>query len=102
MLPPKGKKYKKFRTPVPGEEVGFWTKLMYLHYLYNLIIVIIGVGLIIWGGWMIINGINGEIDWIIKLFGNESTLLNATPGTFLIVVGLLILLFVRSKVDYRK
>lgn len=98
----KHKKLKKFTSPVPGSEVGFWTQIMVFHYVYNVFIVLVGLGLILWGGWMVSAGIEGEIDWIINIFGNESSLYNATPGVFLVVIGFLIIVFARSKVDYKK
>lgn len=97
----RGKKLKKFSTPVKGDNNKFWTKAMFLHYIYNILIVLVGVGFMIWGGRMIINGIAGKIDWIIEIFGNKSKILNATPGVFFILVGFLIIIFARSDTEYK-
>jgi len=75
---------------------------MYLHFLYNIFIILAGGGFIFWGSWMIVKGVKGEIDWIINLFGNKSSLYNATPGVLLIIVALILILFARSKVEYKK
>ena len=96
------KKLKSFKPPVPGDNAEFWTKAMIFYYIYNGFIVMVGLAIIILGGWMIVNGVDGNIDWILKLFGNKSELLNATPGVFLVVIGFLIIIFARSKTEYKK
>lgn len=96
----KSKRLQKFKTPVSGDNSKFWTRLMLLHYSYNIIILLIGGGLILKGYMLVEKGINGKIEWILKVFGNESSLKNASPGVFLIAVGLFIILFARDKAEY--
>ena len=98
----KSKRLQKFKPPVSGDNSKFWTTVMILHYCYNTLIILAGTAIIIWGYRMVTKGITGEIDWILKAFGNESTLKNASPGVVLIVVGLLIILFARDNVEYKK
>jgi hypothetical protein len=95
-------KNKAFETPVSGENEKFWLRQQMLHYSYNLIIVLLGSSFIFFGIRLVGKGVEGEIDWIIKLFGNESSVKNATPGIFLIIVGLLVIIFARDKTRFKK
>jgi len=90
------KRLKHFRPPVPGNNDKFWIKAMIYHYCYNTLVFLIGAGFIIWGGWMVINGVKGNVNWILELLGNKSKLVNATPGLFLMVVGFLIIILGKS------
>jgi hypothetical protein len=95
------KRLRNFHPPVSGDNSKFWLRLMIFHYCYDAFIILVGSGFIILGYRFVEKGIKGEIDWIVKAFGNESILKNATPGVFLIVVGLLIILLARDNVEYK-
>jgi hypothetical protein len=95
----RSKKLQKFKPPVSGDNARFWTVLMFVHYIYNIFVIVVGSGLIIVGYKLIDKGVNGEIEWILKVFGTESSLKNASPGVFLIAVGLFIIILARDTVE---
>lgn len=95
------KRLKKFKTPVPGSNSKFWTSTRNFHYIYNGGVVLFGLFIIIKGLILIRQGISGNIEWIVKAFGNESTLKNASPGVFLAVLGLLFILIAKDNVEFK-
>jgi len=50
---------------------------------------------------MIGDGISGDIEWIVKIFGNESSLKQASPGVFLSVLGLLFIVVAKDNVAFK-
>jgi hypothetical protein len=102
MFSPSSKKLKGLKSPVSGENSKYWSKLTWVYYGYNSFIVIVGSCFIVFGYNQIDNGVSGRIEWIVKLFGNESSLKHATPGVFLMLIGFFIILFARDKVGYHK
>ena len=98
----KSKRLQKFKPPVSGDNSKFWKLLLIIHYSYNTIVLIVGSLFILRGYKLVEKGVNGEIEWILKAFGNESTLKNASPGVFLILIGFFIILFARDNVEYKK
>lgn len=91
----------KFKTPVPGSDSKFWTSTRNFHYIYNGVVILIGFFIIIKGVKMIGAGVSGEIEWIIKLLGNESSLKQASPGVFLAVLGLMFILVAKDNVEFK-
>ncbi len=98
----KSRRLQKFKPPVSGDNSKFWKLLLIIHYSYNIIVLIVGSIFIFKGYELVERGINGEIEWILKVFGSESTLRNASPGIFLVIVGFFIILFARDNVEYKK
>ena len=96
------KRLKKFNPPVPGSNSKFWTSTRNIHYLYNGIVIFIGLFIIIKGIKMIGKGITGDIEWIVKAFGNESNLKNASPGVLLTVLGLLFIVVAKDNVEFKR
>jgi len=95
------KRLQKFKPPVPGSNSKFWTSTRNFHYIYNGVIVIIGFFIIVKGFKMIGDGISGNIEWIVKIFGNESSLKQASPGVFLSVLGLLFIVVAKDNVAFK-
>jgi hypothetical protein len=67
------------------------------QFLYSLAGLVLGLAAIIGGIYLFIQGVNGSTDWTLKLLGNESNLVQATPGVILFIVGLFIVFVTRYK-----
>jgi hypothetical protein len=91
----------KFKPPVPGSDSRFWAKTRNFHYIYNFFIAILSLFIVLKGVNIIIQGIEGNIEWILNLFGNESSIKHATPGVFIVLVGLLFFYIGRDKVEFK-
>lgn len=92
----------KFQTPVPGFNSKFWRTTRNFHYIYNGFVILIGLFIILKGMKMIGAGISGEIEWILKVFGNESSLKNASPGVLLAVLGLMFIVVAKDNVEFKR
>ena len=59
-----------------------------------------GIGMIIVGCWLTYAGYTGDYQLILKGASLEASLVNATPGVLLIVLGVIVILY-RAKIDIK-
>ncbi len=68
---------------------------------YQLIYSVIGLflGSVCIGGgiYLFVQGITGEMNWSLKVLGNESVIANAAPGAVLFIVGLFFVIATKFK-----
>ena len=71
------------------------------EYKYGKFGLLIGVVAMIGGIFPGIYGVVGSTSWSAKFAGFESSLVDASPGVILFVIGLFIMLFTRPKVNFK-
>ena len=71
------------------------------EYKYGKFGLLIGVVAMIGGIFLGIYGVVGSTSWSAKFAGFESSLVDASPGVILFVIGLFIMLFTRPKVNFK-
>jgi hypothetical protein len=69
------------------------------RFIYSMTGLVIGLACLIGGIVLFLNGVAGSATWTSKIMGSDSTLSNAAPGVILFVVGLLIVLITRYKMN---
>ena len=69
---------------------------------YSTIGLFLGLICIIGGVYLFIQGASGEMNWSLKLLGNESSIINAAPGAILFIVGLFLVLITKFKFKHIK
>ncbi|EJT1896430.1 hypothetical protein NV115_003518 [Vibrio alginolyticus] len=67
------------------------------QFIYSVVGLLLGLVCIIGGLYLFIQGIKGEINWSLKVLGNESDIANAAPGAVLFIVGLFLVIVTRFK-----
>ncbi|MCR9625304.1 hypothetical protein NB476_23595 [Vibrio sp. RM-44-3] len=65
--------------------------------IYSVIGLFLGLVCICGGIYLFIQGITGEMNWSLKVFGNESVIANAAPGAVLFIVGLFLVIVTKFK-----
>jgi hypothetical protein len=87
--------------PVVPSERDFWRSLARLQFLYAVGGLFLGLLCIVIGMVLFLHGISGATGWLGRVFGVESRLSDAAPGTVLFVVGLAIVWVTRFQVRLR-
>jgi hypothetical protein len=65
--------------------------------IYSIIGLVIGLVCILGGIYLFIQGVTGEMNWSLKVLGNESVIANAAPGAVLFIVGLFLVIVTKFK-----
>ncbi len=65
--------------------------------IYSIIGLVLGLVSILGGIYLFIQGVNGEMNWSLKVLGNESVIANAAPGAVLFIVGLFLVIVTKFK-----
>ncbi len=65
-----------------------------------LLAMLTGIGMVIAGIWLTYEGYTGEYQLFIKANSLEASLVNATPGVLLIVLGVLVIIW-RAKINIK-
>ncbi|WP_197120962.1 hypothetical protein [Pseudoalteromonas sp. NZS100] len=65
--------------------------------IYSIIGLAVGLVCVLGGIYLFIKGVMGEMDWSLKVFGNESVIANAAPGAVLFIVGLFLVIVTKFK-----
>ncbi len=70
--------------------------------VYSTLGLILGLVCILGGIYLFIQGVTGEMNWSLKLLGNESDIVNAAPGAVLFIVGLFLVIVTKFKFKHIK
>ncbi|TXR54153.1 hypothetical protein [Reinekea thalattae] len=65
--------------------------------IYSTIGLVLGLICVLGGIYLFIQGVAGEMNWSLKVFGNESVIANAAPGAILFIVGLFLVIVTKFK-----
>lgn len=65
--------------------------------IYSTIGLILGHVCVLGGIYLFVLGVTGEMNWSLKVFGNESVIANAASGAVLFIVGLFLVIVTKFK-----
>jgi hypothetical protein len=77
---------------------AFHRLLLKLKFVYCLVGLFLGLTCILVGAWLCLRGVTGHSSWAVSMLELSSTLNDASPGTVLFTVGVLVVWATRFKV----
>lgn len=77
-------------SPMKPEEIALWSRVARYQFVYSLVGLIVGLGVVLVGSALFLRGIAGNASWTARILGFESAISDAGPGALLFVVGIFI------------
>lgn len=80
----------------------FWKQANFYKFIYSIIGLIGGLGCIVGGIVLFLNGITGHENWVVKILNIESNISDAAPGALLFVISFYIIRTTRYTIRVKK
>ena len=92
-----------YSTEMPAtlRDRELYRRLAFYQFIYSLCGLILGFVCILGGLFLFFHGVSGNSSWVARIFGSESQISDAAPGSVLFVVGLFVVVITRFSTKLR-